>query len=579
MRNIPYHIRFKQSYLLTGLVIAGVYAEFWSLFGGVSFQANLILVILSLSAYLVYGHRLYLMRQYIWTNFREQPLWQYLAYIVVFVFLAYCVSHGYEHYDTGLYHAQAIHWNETYGAVKGLGNFNQRLAYNSAFFPLQALYSFSWLGGGSLHTMAGYFALLLGWKCVDLRRMIIRGYPSLADAVRFAALYYLFNIADEVISPASDFPVMCLVLYIFIAWLELNRERERSIYPYAMLSVLSVYAITIKLSAAPMILFAIRPIYKIVKDSRISKGLVISFFTILGLVASAAFFIRNVILSGWLIYPVTAIDLFDLPWKIPKEVAILDSREIRVYGRGFTDPSLYNMHPGQWFPVWFKGLGLVDKMAFIGDIIALIFMISMGAYFYYMNRKIGIAQKQQTSKLTRLDSYKILSSIKDETDHSFSKVVFLSKRRRASFVDYLYAQTIAYIALFFWLFSAPLARYGPVYLWLPLVLILGRSINAIHYVAGPVKNSRRILLMLLGCFLIWKMTAFTINDIQGTDLSYLVCQQDYASFDTEYVEEGGVRLYYAAEGDRTGYEPFPSTPYRPNVSLMGDDLSSGFIRR
>ena len=66
------------------------------------------------------------------------------------------------HYDTGLYHAQAIHWIEDYGVIKGLGFIHVRLAYNSAYFPLCALYSMRDVTGGqSLHSVSGFISVVM----------------------------------------------------------------------------------------------------------------------------------------------------------------------------------------------------------------------------------------------------------------------------------------------------------------------------------------------------------------------------------------------------------------------------------
>ena len=40
----------------------------------------------------------------------------------------------------------------------------------------------------------------------------------------------------------------------------------------------------------------------------------------MGAFAIVPFFVRNVILSGWLVYPFTAVDLFDVDFKIPKGI-------------------------------------------------------------------------------------------------------------------------------------------------------------------------------------------------------------------------------------------------------------------
>ena len=48
---------------------------------------------------------------------------RYVIFIFVLMLLfSYGASRGYLHFDSGLYHAQAIRWIEEYGVVPGLAN-------------------------------------------------------------------------------------------------------------------------------------------------------------------------------------------------------------------------------------------------------------------------------------------------------------------------------------------------------------------------------------------------------------------------------------------------------------------------
>ena len=67
-------------------------------------------------------------------------------------------------------------------------------------------------------------------------------------------------------APASDYFLSCLVFYIIIHWLDMYVRHERSYVPYILLALLGVFAITIKLSAAPMLLLSIVPIYKLLHN-------------------------------------------------------------------------------------------------------------------------------------------------------------------------------------------------------------------------------------------------------------------------------------------------------------------------
>lgn len=93
--------------------------------------------------------------------------------------------------DTTLYHIQAVHWIEEYGVMPGLGNLHNRFAYNSAFMPLQALFSLRWLIGNSLHTLNGFIC------CVFLvyarsSNHLIKGGEALSVGFLKICHYYLY---------------------------------------------------------------------------------------------------------------------------------------------------------------------------------------------------------------------------------------------------------------------------------------------------------------------------------------------------------------------------------------------------
>lgn len=100
-------------------------------------------------------------------------------------------------------------------------------------------------------------------------------------------------------------------------------------------------------------------------------------FLLTGFLTALPYFIRNVLLSGWLVYPFTSIDLFDLPYKIPKGAAEYDAREIKVWGRGYSDVTRYGEGITEWFPDWFRSLSLTDKGFFLLAVSGLVLLIGI----------------------------------------------------------------------------------------------------------------------------------------------------------------------------------------------------------
>lgn len=171
-------------------------------------------------------------------------------------------------------------------------------------------------------------------------------------------IYYLLNIFDEMVSPASDYFMVLLVFFIVIRWMELLEQEEKSYLPYGMLCVMGVVVVSVKLSGALILLLTLKPAVQMIKEKHYKE---ILRFLGLGILAIAPFLARNVILSGWLVYPFTSIDLFDVDFKIPKGMADYDAKEIQVWGRGYSDVTRYEEPVSSWLPNWAAELDSINK--------------------------------------------------------------------------------------------------------------------------------------------------------------------------------------------------------------------------
>ncbi|MDE6846539.1 MAG: hypothetical protein K2J99_12355, partial [Lachnospiraceae bacterium] len=428
-RGMPYRVKHIDSYLICGLAGAAVYAQAVSLIGPVGLAANLFLCAADLIIIWVCRRTLGDMLREAWCNIRENRLGERgRMFIILFLFLlfAYGASRGIIHYDTSLYHAQSIRWIEEYGVVKGLGNLHCRLAYNSSSFALSALYSMAFMGGQSYHCAAGWLAFLLAKVCMEIGASLRCGRLRTSDFARVMGIYYLVIIYDEMVSPASDYFMVLFAFYIIIRWLELSEDKVEEIFPYAMLCVLGVFLMTVKLSAALILLLVIYPAYQLLRQKRWRE---IAAYLVLGIMTALPYFIRNVLLSGWLVYPFTQIDLFDVVWKIPKGVADYDAKEIQVWGRGYTDVNRYDISMKEWIGEWFRSLAGSDKLFVIAAVAAVSILLVYG---------IGM--------LCRL--WKGQGNI-------------------------LLAQITVAGSFIFWLCTSPLMRYGCVYVYLVPAVILG----------------------------------------------------------------------------------------------------------
>lgn len=517
-------------YVMTGLAVITVYAQLFSLFYKVGLLANLLLLVIC-------GVTLAVFRRQIGKELRERYLrtsvGMKIFYAVIFVLFAYGASRGIIHYDTGLYHAQSIRWIEEYGVVKGLGNLHCRLAYNSASFCLSAFYSFAFLGGQSFHCAAGVFALLLAKVCGELAEAWRRKRLFLSDIARMMGIYYLLIIFDEIISPASDYFMVLTVFYIVIRYLDLAEREEKSWFPFALLSLLCVYTMSIKLSAALIVLLTVKPAVMLIKERNL-RG--IFCFTGLGILMIAPYFIRNVVISGWMVYPFTSIDFFQVDWRIPKGIADYDAKEIQVWGRGIHDVARYGEPVSSWFGDWFALQGMIDRLFIVMGITAA--PVSAAAYI--------------TALICKWEKYR----------------------------DMMLAAVTVNLSFLFWLLSAPLIRYGCVYVWLAAPLTFGGLALWLIKNGGEKHGFGKWFWRLVylaaaaaGCY---KLGAFGSELTGAYSPQYFIVQKDYEDYETIGYEINHITFYYPAAGDRTGYDAFPSAPSKAEIELRGDSLAEGF---
>lgn len=520
--KMAYRAKKETSYLYAGIGVVTVYAQLFSIFWKVGFAANMILLLICILCIWVF-------RKDMLENLNTFRLTITPAKVMIWILLllvfAYGTSTGIIHYDTGLYHAQSIRWIEEYGVVPGLGNLHSRLAYNSAAFALSALYSMAFLGGQSYHCCAGFLAFLLALVCMEaFNRERIRK-PLLSDLARIIGIYYLLIIFDEMVSPASDYFMVLLVFFIVIRWLELVERKETCYLPYGLLCLLCVVVLTVKLSGALILLLVLKPAVMMIREKRTKE---IIRFLGLGIFTVAPFLIRNVILSGWLIYPFTFIDLFSFDFKIPKGMADYDAREIQVWGRGFSDVGRYDDPLLKWLPEWIGNLDGTNKI--------FLAMAIGGTYLLFMF------------------------------------LVYALVKRRRDMADFLHlAGTIA-VCFWFWFLSAPLLRYGCVFLWLLPVLVWGY----LYLKISPHLDRFRIFAFLVILLAVYKLGTFGMELKAGATSQYLINQKDYENFETVSYELYGYTFYYPKEGDRTGYQDFPAAPLKAGDIFRGKTIEEGF---
>ena len=537
--------------LLIGFMLTNVYAEIWSIFSPVNMWAVYILVFITLVI-------AYMCKQDMaeTVNISKAPKPAVIASVAVIILMAYGSSRGYMHYDTTLYHASAIRWIEEYGVVPGLANLQSRYGYNSAEFAHNALYSFKWYTGRSLHCTTGFLAMVSAHLLYDKELFTGRRTIQSVDFVRIGLLYYLGVLFAQMVSPASDYVANLLIFDILILMLGRVKDRTLPADHYVLISLLAIYGITVKVSLAPMVLICLIPfVYYIIKKDVRS----ILFCIVSGLVIAVPYFIRGYILSGWILYPSTLIKLGNPDWQVPIGEAQYDAKEISMWGRGITDATKWGeVTLTNWIPSWFVALDTVEKVLITAVITSTVVLVAIEI-------RLGLSKNRGG-----LQRYNILLEL-----------------------------PIAWIMLLgvvTWFVGAPLVRYGLGFVLSFPLLVVGILYELVFRevrIAGINKDrtgsdrsspgerkeivGRALFLIIAGVMILMKVKGLVVDIAGSLDRDCLIWQQDYEDPEAFTYEVNGVTIYVAKNGGGMGYNKFPSSiEVKDNIELRGSELKDGF---
>ncbi len=340
---------------ITGLTFLGIFLSFLSLFLKIGLTANLILIAFCL-IYFLAARKSIIADFNGWIN--EIMKFPSIIKILVIVYLILVLIAAQSIptvSDTGLYHIQNIKWISSYKVVPGLGNLHGRFAFNNHSFLLEALFSFSFLRSDFFHLLNSYLLIILSVT------LIIIAYKNMTRnlwrSIIYAGLLILLQIfyLKFVSSPTPDIFLLSGIWFIFIIYLErIAGENSNKIYWIPALFT-AFFLVTVKLSAFPITLIAI--LFLVEYDQSWLKKLLIIF--VAGLLIFVPYFIRNYILSGYLIYPYPSLNLFNPDWKIPiqyvnemKSVIISHAQSRDWQERAFSE----------WFPIWLSNLSTGFKI-------------------------------------------------------------------------------------------------------------------------------------------------------------------------------------------------------------------------
>ena len=344
--------------------------------------------------------------------------------------IAYQSYKTFYHYDTGLYQMPFLQWIASYPIPIGLANLHGRFGFDSAWLIFHSAWRSPWIGWSSLAIIEGWIWTLGMWIFFEglVKSWIQFRIGNRILLITLALIFFINFAINEPGSVASTdhasniFALLTVVYFLEFseAITEQNQSRtERGLF---MIFVSSSLAITSKLSMFPIILLPIAGAWMTLKSLPKKRSLIV--FPILCIVFFSLWILRNLLLSGCLIYPVAFTCLNEVSWGVGSQQAIIEKNAVTGWARS-PDINLYlqSLNNYEWLSSWF--LRLLEQPT-IKLILTLLFSSLLLPIFeilklrYYQENKKEIIQSSGLILITLISIFGSLFWFFNGPDPRFS---------------------------------------------------------------------------------------------------------------------------------------------------------------
>ncbi|MCH5281695.1 MAG: hypothetical protein J1E61_09520 [Lachnospiraceae bacterium] len=531
-------------YLLIGFALLTFYAQVVSLFTAVTYIFAFLALGISLICMMIFRKELI---GAVKACFAEVKWYEWILFLVFTIFIMFLTSLYPKQYDNYLYQAQLLRYYEEYGVVKGMGNISTRLGFNNSIYAFMALYSLKGIYGYSLHTVNSALCLFFGIFSIHGLCRIDRTKAYVSTGLQGVLLAYVFFNAETLNCIGTDLPAGLFGLMILILFARCIEQKEEDTFSYALLAIMIVYVVTVKVSMGMLGILVFYPAYHMIRRKEWRR---IAACIPVGLLLLLPWLIRNVLISGWLIYPLPSLDLFDVKWKIPYESVVYESALVRGWARIRTSKvfDTLEMSLKEWFPVWFRALPLRYRLLLYLNIAVVIYEILQGIY--------ACAKKEK------------------------------------ALLSFTLIKLTVFAGILYWLFSAPDVRFGWIYIMaFPTICFFSSAVwrniekIPIHKIGMDGVLFECMMLFVMGYFFIKSdcPEVFKTSVVGRINLqAFYIYQGDFSMLPVEEYKIGEDIFYYSPVGDQAGYYGFPGTTDKPlleNLGYLGERFQDGVYHK
>ncbi|HEX6180938.1 MAG TPA: hypothetical protein VFZ47_06800, partial [Chitinophagaceae bacterium] len=183
--------------------------------------------------------------------------------------------------------------------------------------------------------------------------------------------FLLFNI-NYLSSPSADIPVCFLLWIVFVLVIELREvAADKHSANIALICMLSALLFSIKPSAAPVLLLCVFFFGGYVLQKKFEQAGIIAMLSSLIVVP---WIVRNIIISGYLFFPFSSLDMIQVDWKLPIQHVKWFENAVKVYAINpeYDLNKPFTLSVQQWFGIWFNRLSFIQSLLFLSGIASIV---------------------------------------------------------------------------------------------------------------------------------------------------------------------------------------------------------------
>ncbi|MCW3114944.1 MAG: hypothetical protein JWR18_3340 [Segetibacter sp.] len=454
--------------------------------------------------------------------------------LVILVYALLPPQHG----DSPGYHFLSIRWNEEYKAVPGLANLHGRLGFNSSFFVSSAAFAFSRLAGQPLYVLNIVF--VLAYYLWLINKIYLYKSSLWSIVFIFVAIAMFRQLIDSISSPTPDVLSSIIISYVFITVAESQIPNKQIEHRQCVVLIsLVCFALIVKLNTLPLSLVGL---FLFLNNSLYKSKRTLLLICSVGFIILVPWLVRNYVLSGYFIFPVSATGFLHPDWKVPYEILhfekLLINNGPKLISQNWEEVNTLSFT--QWLPLWIRAHP-ANGLTF--SLIILV-IASLGAIV-----TVALFSRKKTRSL-------------------------------------LWLAVINLMSILFWLYNSPDYRFGYPYL-INSFLLLSLYLTRDKPLSVPIKVTTGIAVIMVGGYYlkhaanilsVYEVSTYAVRPLQARQYDPKKPAKDFPFIMLNdhvklYVEDS---THSCNMGGLPCYIPFTDSLPATQLQLRGSSIEDGF---